>query len=216
MLKYQTCSFLNECLHNSKLPIVSCPVKSCSTLQHQIMIDGKASSVTIHHTSFSTQPLLNPIHLSTLYFLQKVTCEGESVQTYSMASNDNTNKSYYDGDRHTSMMYSWRTGSFLLGSKWSGSSKSSISSESSLSRWSGVLFLPFLNGIVHNNTTRYIFTPFCRGKHSRTDIFSDLRLQRSKHGSIIRATRHAGAEIVFGTWNYCSMRGSKIMSKKAL
>ena len=45
----------------------------------------------------------------------------------------------------------------------------------------------------------------------QTDIFSELRLQRSKHSSncamIIRATRHAGTGIVFNTRSYCSTRG---------
>ena len=68
-----------------------------------------------------------------------------NIHIYSMASKDNLTKNYnYDGNARTSMMYSWRTGSFLLGSMWSGSSNSSIPSESSFSRWSGVQFLSFL------------------------------------------------------------------------
>ena len=68
-----------------------------------------------------------------------------NIRIYSMASKDNLTKNYnYDGNARTSMMYSWRTGSFLLGSMWSGSSNSSIPSESSFSRWSGVQFLSFL------------------------------------------------------------------------
>ena len=42
---------------------------------------------------------------------------------------------------------------------------------------------------------------------SRTDIFSDLRLQRSKHGSnCARSSEQQGAGIVFDTRNYCSTK----------
>ena len=73
-MQSQTCSFLNECIHNSSLPIVSCPVKSCSTLHDQTVFDGKASSVTIHLISWSPsiQPLLKTSYISPLYSLYKV------------------------------------------------------------------------------------------------------------------------------------------------
>ena len=70
-MQSQTCSFLNQCIHNSNLSIVSCPVKSCSTLHDQTVSDSKASSVTIH-LIYSIQPLLKPSCISVLYSLHKV------------------------------------------------------------------------------------------------------------------------------------------------
>ena len=147
-MQSQTCSFLNECIHNSSLSIVSCPVKSCSTLHDQTASDDKASSVTIHLISWSPsiQPLLKPSCISALYSLHKV--KKKLIWTVPLCSkNSQYNANNYKNGHitHTSMMFSWRTGSFALGSRWFGSSNSSISSESSFSRWSGVQLLSFLH-----------------------------------------------------------------------
>ena len=74
-----TCSILSKCLHKSELPIVCCPVQSCSALQHQFIFDGKASSVTIHLTFFPFQPPLKHFHFSRLYFLQNGNTTSEIV-----------------------------------------------------------------------------------------------------------------------------------------
>ena len=62
---------------------------------------------------------------------------------------------------------------------------------------------------INYMSVQYVHVPMLEAKiYSRTDIFLNLRLQRSKHGSqIIRAARHAGAGIVFDIRSYCSTRG---------
>ena len=156
-MQSQTCSFLNECIHNSSLSIVSCPVKSCSTLHDQAVFDGKASSVTIHHISWSPsiQPLLKPSYISALYSLHKVVNTSYILDLKVVSI---VRRSCKKGLAHTSMMSSWRTGSLVLGSRWFGSNNSSISSESSFSRWSGVQLLSFLHNVYSNTKGAHLLT----------------------------------------------------------